>query len=713
MHFSYRYLPLILTNFVFEKFSNSKTQTILQMKSILLALAAFFFLQVNAQEKGIINNANTPYMQLKSIDFDDCKWTEGFWAERQQVCHEDMIPNLKRLMEDPEIIHAYDNFKVAAGLKEGESRGFSFLDGDFYKYVEALAYTYGVSKDEKINQLMDEIIDVIGKAQRDDGYLHTQIQIGHGIRRFPRTDQQVFTEKNGPFEVDFDHEFYNFGHLMTAACVHYRITGKKSFLNIAIKASDMIYDKFKDPSPELAAIDWNPPHYMGLVEMYRTTGDKKYLELAETFVNMLGSTEESGAKTHRGLDHSQKRTPFREETEAVGHAGHGNYMYCGVTDIYAETGETALLETIEKIWGSVADKKMYVHGGTGPNHWGVSKNHDVVSESYGQDYVLPNLRAYNETCANIGNAMWNWRMFMLNGDAKFADIMELVFYNSALSGVALDGKSFFYTNPLRYIEGHPHTGRDLGKRSEYMAVFCCPPNIIRTIAKMHTYAYNTSKKGVWVNLYGSNELKTKLIDGSEIALSQKTNYPWDGNIKITVEAVKKNKELSLMLRIPGWANEASLKVNGEVIEANFESGSYFDLKRKWKKGDVVELDLPMTTQLITANPNIEETYNQVAVKRGPLVYCTESIDLPEGVAINEVVIPQNIVLEPRFDSDLLSGINVLEGEVEVYQNSDWSNTLYKPLEQKELKKTKIKMIPYYAWNNRGTTNMSVWMPLKY
>lgn len=682
-------------------------------KIIQLTFGVFFFLQVNAQEKGLINNSNTPNMELKSIDFEDCKWTDGFWAEKQKVCNEAMIPHLKQMMEDPNIMHAYDNFKVAAGLKEGESRGFSFLDGDFYKYVEALAYTYSASKDEEINQLMDEIIDVISKAQRDDGYLHTQIQIGHGIRRYPRADQQVFTVKNGPFEVDFDHEFYNFGHLMTAACSHYRITGKKNFLNIAIKASDMIYEKFKDPSPELAAIDWNPPHYMGLVEMYRTTGDKKYLELAETFVNMLGSTEESGAKEHRGLDHSQKRTPFREEREAVGHAGHGNYMYCGVTDIYSETGEQALLESIESIWKNVAKEKMYIHGGTGPNHWGISKNHDVVSESYGQSYELPNLRAYNETCANIGNAMWNWRMLLLNGDAKYADIMELVFYNSALSGVALDGKSFFYTNPLRHIEGHPHTGRDSGKRSEYMAVFCCPPNIIRTIAKMNNYAYSKSDKGIWVNLYGSNELKTKMVDGSEIELKQESNYPWDGNIKITVDVVKKNKELSMMLRIPGWASEVSLKVNGEAITSKLTSGTYFDLKRKWKKGDVVELELPMPAQLITANPNIEETYNQVAVKRGPLVYCTESIDLPGGVAINEVVIPQDIDFQPRFDANLLSGLTVLEGEVEIYQNSDWSGELYKPMNKKELKKTKIQMIPYYAWNNRGTTDMSVWMPLKY
>ncbi|RKR12193.1 hypothetical protein CLV91_2318 [Maribacter vaceletii] len=684
------------------------------MKNIVITVCSLFLFNSSfAQEKGLINNEATPNMKLKTIDFADCQWTDGFWAERQKLCHENMLPNLGRLMDDPNTIHAFDNFKVAAGLVEGEFRGFSFLDGDFYKYVEALAYTYGVTKDESLNKRMDEIIAVVAKAQREDGYLHTKIQIGHGINKFPRKDQQTFETFNKPFTIDFDHEFYNFGHLMTAACVHYRITGKRNFLDIAIKASDLIYEKFINPTPELVAIDWNPPHYMGLVEMYRTTGDKKYLELAQSFVDKLGTSKESGAMESRGLDHSQKRTPFREETEAVGHAGHGNYMYCGITDLYAETGEVALLNSLENVWSNIANEKMFVTGATGSYHHTVSRNNDKISEGYAESYDLPNTVSYNETCANIGNAMFNWRMFLLNGESRFADIMELVFYNSALSGIDLKGENFFYTNPLRFVQGQSQITRDSGERREFMPVFCCPPNIIRTIAKMHSYAYNTSDKGVWVNLYGSNTLDTDLEDGTNVKLSQKSNYPWDGAIEINVD-VKRKKEFSLMLRIPAWVDGATLKVNGENVSETLKSGTYFDLKRQWKKGDKVELNLPMKAQLVTANPNVEQTRNQVAVKYGPLVYCLESKDLPSDVSLLDVVIPQDIHLTPRFDANLLSGVTVLEGEAGILEKQDWtSNQLYKKLEPRQLNKVNVKLIPYYAWSNRGKTDMSVWLPAEW
>ena len=560
------------------------------MRNIIVTVFSLFIVGTSfSQEKGVINNAQSPNMNIKTIDFSDCQWTDGFWADKQKVCYETMLPDLKRKMEDPNTMHAYDNVRVAAGLIDGEFRGFSFHDGDFYKFIEALSYAYGITQDETINEQMDEYIAVIAKAQRDNGYIHTKIQIGHGKNKFPRKDQVAFDSFNDPFTIDFDHEFYNFGHLMSAACVHYRITGKRNFLDIAIKASDHIYAIFHEPSPQLAAIDWNPPHYMGLIEMYRTTGDKKYLELAQTFIDMLGSTKETGAWESRGLDHSQKRTPFREETEAVGHAGHGNYMYCGVTDLYAETGEQALLDTLEKIWNNLVNQKMFVTGATGSYHHTVSRNNDKISEGYAEIYDLPNTVSYNETCANIGNGMFNWRMFLLNGESRFADTMELVFYNSGLSGIDLEGKNYYYTNPLRYIQDQPHKTRDFGQRRAFMPVFCCPPNIIRTIAKMHSYAYSKSEEGIWVNLYGSNTLETDLLDGTNVKLVQTSNYPWDGNIKIEFD-VKRKKEFALMLRIPAWVEAASLKVNGESVSKTLEAGTYFNLKRTWKKGDIVELD---------------------------------------------------------------------------------------------------------------------------
>ncbi|TXG34681.1 glycoside hydrolase family 127 protein [Seonamhaeicola maritimus] len=682
------------------------------MKKIVITSALVFVMGTSfAQKLGVINNAESPNMKLKTVDFDDCVWTDGFWAEKQKLCHETMLPNLGKLMEDPNTIHAFNNFKVAAGLVDGEFRGFSFHDGDFYKYIEALSYAYGLTKDESINTKMDEYIAVIAKGQRDNGYIHTKIQIGHGKNKFPRQDQVAFDSFNDPFTIDFDHEFYNFGHLMSAACVHHRITGKKNFLNIAIKASDHIYDKFHKPSPELAAIDWNPPHYMGLVEMYRTTGNRKYLELAQTFIDMLGSTEVTGAWKSRGLDHSQKRTPFRKETEAVGHAGHGNYLYCGATDLYAETGEQALFDALEKIWNNLVNQKMFITGATGSYHHTVSRNNDKISEGYAEIYDLPNTVSYNETCANIGNGMFNWRMFLLNGESRFADTMELIFYNSALSGIDLEGKNYYYTNPLRYVQGQPQKTRDFGKRREFMPVFCCPPNIIRTIAKMHSYAYSKSEDAIWMNLYGSNTLDTDLANGTNVKLTQKSNYPWDGQIQIAID-VKRKKEFSLKLRIPAWVEGASLKVNGEPITEVLTPGTYFDLKRTWKKGDVLELNLPMEAQLIEANPHVEQARNQVAVKYGPLVYCLESKDLPEGTKVQDVVIPQNIKLSPRYDANLLSGVTVLEGEAEVLNNKTWSNqSLYKKLEPKKIDKVDITLIPYYTWSNRGPVDMSVWLPV--
>ena len=680
--------------------------------ALIGCICAMLCLQVSyGQEKGIINNSSSPFMKLKTIDINDCRWTEGFWADKLHVALKTMIPNLGRLMEDPEIIHAYDNFLVAAGLKEGEFRGWSFHDGDFYKYVEAMAYAYALTKDEKINRRMDEIIEVIGKAQQADGYIHTMKQIGHGVKGFLHESEHRYKlSEIAPFTHGPQHEFYNFGHLMTAACVHYRITGKRNFLEIAIKASDLIYEHFKDPSPELANIDWNPPHYMGLVEMYRTTGEKKYLELAETFINMLGTAKKL-PNAHRGLDHSQRGTPIRQEKEAVGHAGHGNYLYSGVVDLYAETGEKALLDAIERIWKNVSTRKMYITGATGPHHFGISKK-AIVAESYGMEYEMPNLKAYNETCANIGNAMWNWRMFLLNGEARFADIMELVFYNSALSGISLDGQHFFYTNPLRFIQGHPQNTKDEGQRGKFMSVFCCPPNIIRTIAKMHTYAYTTSENGVWVNLYGSNELNTQLSDESRLRLSQTSNYPWEGNIQLIIQEARKTP-FSMMLRIPGWTSEARILVNGKELEDPLRPGSYFEIKRQWRTNDVVELILPMTPQLIVPDPNIEETRNQVAVKRGPLVYCLESIDLPKGTELSQILIPQDMQFQETFDKDLLSGITYLEGEAMRLSKVDGSNQLYKPLTPQLLEKTTIRMIPYFAWSNRGLADMTVWLPLSY
>ena len=640
-----------------------------------------------ARGRGITDTSSSGFVKLKSLDIDDVRWTTGFWAEKSALCHEVMVPNLWQILKDPNVSHAYANFLIAAGREKGKFEGRWWHDGDFYKSLEAAAYAYAVTEDRELDQLMDEVIEVIGEAQRKDGYISTPIII-QGLKRFQKIGH---------------HELYNMGHLMTAACIHYRATGKSSLLDIAKKTGDYLYKTFKPRDPKLAHFGFNPSNIMGAVELYRTTGDTKYLELAQTFVAMRGSVP-------GGTDQNQARTALRKETEAVGHAVTANYLYAGAADVYAETGDRALLRALETIWRNVALQKICVTGATGALHWGASSARDDVHEAYGREYQLPNATGYNETCANIANAMWNWRMLAITGEARFADIMELVLYNSALSGISVHGKDFFYTNVLRRTKDAPFLSWDLPTRQPYLSCFCCPPNIIRTIAKVHGWAYSISDEAVWVNLYGGNELNCELVDGTELKLTQETGYPWDGRIKITVNVPEK-KQFALMLRVPGWAKEATLQVNGQAVADDLQLGRYFKLNRTWSAGDVIELDLPMPVRLIEANPSVEEARNQVAVKRGPIVYCLESVDLPNGVRVSEVVIPHDIELKPQFRKNLLGGVTVLEGEAEVLEDGGWSNRLYRELVPGELRKVTIRLIPYYAWSNRGVSEMTVWMPL--
>jgi DUF1680 family protein len=305
--------------------------------------------------------------------------------------------------------------------------------------------------------------------------------------------------------------------------------------------------------------------------------------------------------------------------------------------------------------------------------------------------------------------MWNWRMFLASGEARFADIVETVFYNSALSGISLDGMHYFYTNPLRCVQGHPQSTKDHGVRNDYMSVFCCPPNIIRTIASLQGYAYCTSDKGIWVNVYGSNVLDTQLADGTKVEIRQKTNYPWDGTIRFTLVPVRK-VEFALMLRIPGWAARASLEVCGKPAEVSMKPGTYCGLNRTWSPGDELVLNLPMTPQLLATDPRVEETRNQVAVKRGPLVYCLESADLPEGAKVSDVYLPSDIEFTATYRPDLLGGVTTVEGQA-LLRADNLGNELYLPVGRPKWKKENIRLIPYYAWANRGKSDMTVWMPV--
>lgn len=653
------------------------------------------------QQRGIINNSSSPYSTLRSVDLTDVKWTEGFWAEKSRLVRDTTIPRMWEHFNTDYSQH-WTNFRITAGLEEGKWAGTSWHDGDFYKWLEAVAHIYQVSRDPALNSLMDEIIEVIGKAQQPDGYISTRIIL----------------EKRKRFENIHHHELYNMGHLMTAACIHHRATGKKTFLKIAQKTGDYLYETFKDRKPKMAHFGFNPSNIMGAVELYRTTGERRYLDLAETFIDVRAS-QPAGTR-HYGLggtDQTQDRVPLRKETEAVGHAVTATYLYCGAADAYMETGDRSLLEALERIYSDVCRRKIYIHGGVGPLTRGLSIRHDDVHEAFAEAYFLPNRKAYCETCANIGFEMWNWRMLNITGQARYADMMERVFYNSGISGLGLDGDSFFYTNVLRRLGPEvPLLRSDSPQRWKKRRGYCCPPQLARTIAKMHGYVYSTSDAGLWVHLYGSSVLDTRLKDGGRVKLTQDTDYPWSGETRLTFQNAP-SEPLLLKLRIPGWAKNARLKVNGKAVSKSCEPGTYTTVRRLWRAGDIVELSLLMEARLVQANPVVEETRNQVAVMRGPMLYCLESIDLPEDVSILDVLLPRDINLTAGFDKNLLGGVTVLKGQALYVKDSEWSQepydseNLYKELSDMPPKPFAIRLIPYYAWANRGISQMTVWLPV--
>jgi DUF1680 family protein len=605
-----------------------------------------------------------------------------------------------QLLSSTEINFAYQNFLIATGRAEGHHRGPKWNDGDFYKWLEAAAYVYGMTKDETLDRLMDEIITVIGEAQREDGYIHTPVIIAQrqGIEQ-----AREFTER-----VDF--ETYNLGHLMTTACVHFRTTDKTSLLDIACKATDYLYGYYKTATTELARNAICPSHYMGVVEMYRTTGEARYLELAQNLIEIRDLFKEGG-------DDNQDRLPLREQTEAVGHAVRANYLYAGVADVVAETGDESLRKTLLTLWDSVVDQKMYITGACGAlfdgaSPYGSEEQQTITRthQAYGRPYELPNVTAHNETCANIGNGLWNWRMLQLTGEGRFADILELVLYNSLLCSISLDGKKFFYTNPMRVLRDQPPL-RWSRTRQPYIECFCCPPNAVRMIAEVNSYAYSVSDSAVWVNLYGASLIDTRLPNGGKVVLEQDTDYPWDGRVRIVIRATEVD-HFALMLRIPGWANNAAVMVNNEIIDIEAKPGKYCEISRKWSTGDTIEIEFPMAVRLLEANPFVEETLNQVAIQRGPMVYCLESADLPEQIGVLDVHIPADIELKPRIDTQLFGErVTVLEGQAKRLAQGSWSRKLYRTLHAPKPEEINIRLIPYYAWGNRTEGEMTVWMPL--
>ncbi|MDQ7948493.1 MAG: glycoside hydrolase family 127 protein [Pedobacter sp.] len=676
---------------------NINRQLLYSCIPVLLLFA--LVIQVKAQDRALTNTSASRFVKLKSLDMQDVHWTKGFWADRFKVAKEAMVPNMWKIYNDANISHAFKNFEIAAGLDTGNHKGPSFHDGDYYKTLEAMASLYASTHDRTIDEQMDKAIAVIAKSQREDGYIYTKAMI-----------EQRKTGNKNQFQDRLSFESYNIGHLMTAACVHYRATGKTTLLNIAKKATDYLYGFYKKASPTLARNAICPSHYMGVIEMYRTIKDPRYLELAKHLIAIKGKIED-------GTDDNQDRIPFLLQTKAMGHAVRANYLYAGVADLYAETGNDSLLHTLNLMWDDIQAHKMYITGGCGSLYDGTSPDgtsynpNEVqkIHQAFGRDFQLPNFTAHNETCANIGNVLFNWRMLQLTGDAKYADVMELALHNSVLSGISLNGKNFLYTNPLAQSDDLPFKQRWSKDRVPYISLSnCCPPNVVRTIAEVSDYAYSISNEGLYFNLYGGNEVHTQLPDGTKINLLQATNYPWDGTINVTIND-SATKMYSLFFRIPGWTKNATISVNGKPLSISTKPGTYAAIKRTWKKGDVVKLVLPMEATLIEANPLVEENRNQVAIKRGPIVYCLESVDQP-GKRIFDTFIPSAIKLTPKAITIDGATMMALEGVAKTTSPQNWNQTLYRPVTAASSPQP-LKLIPYFAWGNRGHTEMSVWLPL--
>lgn len=638
----------------------------------------------------------SPHARIQPLPLGTVAWREGFWHERFELCRRAMLPAMREALLEPGNAAQLRNFRIGAGLEEGAHLGVNWGDGDCYKWLEALAHVFAQTREPALAEEMDGWIDLIARTQDEDGYICTQIQLNPQKKRWSKR---------------IHHELYNMGHLLTAACVHQAATGSDRFLAVARKLADYLYGVFQPRPRELAHYGWNPSNIMGLVDLYRTTGEPRYLELAGIFVDLRGSQPWNGYDDPHPGDQNQSRVPLRRETEAVGHAVTAAYLYCGAADVAAETGEAALVEALERIWRNVTRRKLYLTGAIGAYHHGVSSRGDTVHEAFGRDYELPNATAYNETCANIGNAMWARRLLDLSGRAEYADEMERVLYNSALSPMDLDGQRFCYCNPLARLGPEVSLlNHDTPERWRTHTCYCCPPQVARTLAGLHEWAYGWDDGGLWLHLYGSSSLDAELPGAGRMGLTVQTDYPWHGTVRLRLDHAPAT-EFALRLRVPAWAEGASLSLNNGSAEA-VPAGEYATLRRQWQAGDTVVLELPLRIRRLVANPNVEETRNQVALMRGPLVYCLEAADLAEDVPIHEVAIPRQAAWTSRHIPDFLGGVTVLETEARRRLGPDWTDRLYAELPDNPSAPLPVRLIPYYAWLNRGNRQMRIWLPLE-
>jgi uncharacterized protein len=609
---------------------------------------------------------------LTEVDFED-----SFWKARLETNRDVTIPaNFKKCEETGRI----DNFLKAAKKMPGPHTGLFFNDTDVFKTMEGAAYQLHRQPNEKLEAYLDNLIQIIADAQEEDGYLYTARTIDPSAVKAEREGLTRWSN------LRVNHELYNLGHMYEAAVAHYKATGKQNFLNIAIKSAELVDSVFgpdkKHDVPGHQEIE------IGLVKLYRVTGEERYLRLAKFFLDERG--HHNGRTEYRSVDilgYAQDHLPVIEQKEAVGHAVRAVYMYAGMADVAALTGNKDYIKALDTLWENVVSKKMYLTGGLGAKHHG---------EAFGENYELPNESAYNETCAAIAGIFWYQRMFLLHGDAKYIDVLERTLYNGFLSGISLSGDTYFYANPLASDGKWPFNVKVGATRSPWFECSCCPPNIARLLAALPGYVYATKGDTLYLNLFVANSGQAE-VSGTRVGLHQEDSYPWDGKIKITVNP-EQIKEFTLAVRIPGWARnqplpsdlysyldapneQPSLKINGEVSDIAIEKG-YVHLKRHWQKGDLIELHLPMPVRRVVSHAAVTENADRVAIERGPIVYCAEAVD--NGGHALDLSLADDATLNAHHEKNSLGGVTVIRGGG-------------------------LTLIPYYAWSHRGEGEMIVWL----
>lgn len=626
---------------------------------------------------------------IRPVPFTSVHFDDAFWTPRLETNRKVTLPaNFTKCEETGRI----SNFAKAGGLMEGKFEGIRFNDSDVFKVVEGAAYSLALHKDPKLDAYLDDLIAKFAAAQEDDGYLFTTRTINPD-KPAPGSGKTRWSH------LSHSHELYNVGHMYEAAVAHYQATGKRTFLDVAIKNADLI-DRVFGPD-KLIDVPGHQEIEIGLARVYRTTGDKKYLELAKFFLDARGRPE--GRKKLYG-DYCQDHVPVTQQSEAVGHAVRAGYMYSGMADVAALTGNADYVAAIDRIWQDVVRHKLYITGGIGARRHG---------EAFDVAYKLPNKVAYNETCAAIANAMWNHRMFLLKGEGQYVDVLERVIYNGFLSGYSLSGDHYFYPNPLE-ADGVYKFNHGSTERQPWFGCSCCPTNIVRFIPSLPGYAYAQRDGELFVNLFVAGQASVDMKP-TKVELEQVTRYPWDGKVSIKVTP-QTPAEFTVLVRIPGWArNEAvpsdlyrfadpcdqqpTVRVAGEPVKLDVRRG-YVPIRRTWSKGDVIEIDLPMPIRRVLCHDKVEANRGKVALQRGPIVYCLEGVD-NDGKVLN-VFLPDDNKMTAQHRSDLLGGVTVLQGPAKEVHRTDGGKGL-------RVEPHTLVAVPYYAWAHRGSGEMTVWI----